>query len=139
MPNDPGFANDTCIFVEAVTGDGGVHNPNDIWWLSPDISLVGPVSGPDKADPGQINPIQLKFHRKSGNCNFPGDESLTVQLWVANPSLVMAPNNPASAALVGFIGSPVPARQAVTGVSKSIGPRRQAYPPIIRRARGISA
>lgn len=60
MPNDPGLANDTCIFVEAISGDGGVHNPNDTWWLSPDISLVGPISGPDKADPGQVNPIQLK-------------------------------------------------------------------------------
>ena len=109
MANDPGFANDTCIFMEAVAGDGGTHNPNDVWWLSPDITLVGPVSGPEKADPGLVNPVQLKFHRKSGNCNFPGDESLTVQLWVANPSLVMAPNDPASATLVGFIGTPVPA------------------------------
>ena len=111
MPNDPGLANDTCIFMEAVSGDGGTHNPSGTWWLSPDIVLTGPVSGPDHADPGQINPVQVKFHRKAAasNCNFPGDESLTVQLWVANPSLVMVPNNPASAVKVSLsIGTPVP-------------------------------
>ena len=110
MASDPGFANDSCIFMEAVPGDGGAHNANGIWWLSPDITLTGPVSGIDHADAGQVNAAQVKFHRKAANsnCQFPGDESLTVQLWVANPSLVMAPNNPQSAALVGFIGSPVP-------------------------------
>jgi hypothetical protein len=109
MANDPGLAADTCFFMEAVSGDGGVHNPNGVWWLSPDINLVGPVSGPDKADPGMINPVKVKFHRKSGNCTTPGDESITVQLWAGNPSLVMAPNNPASTALIGFTGGQVPA------------------------------
>ena len=28
MPNDPGLSADTCIFMEAVSGDGGVHNGN---------------------------------------------------------------------------------------------------------------
>jgi len=110
MPNDPGLANDTCIFMEAISGDGGTHNANDVWWLSPDIALTGPVSGADNADPGQTNPVQVRCHKKAANsnCNFPGDESVTVQLFVANPSLAMAPNNPASTTLVGFIGSPVP-------------------------------
>jgi hypothetical protein len=110
MPNDPDLAGDTCIFSEAISGDGGVHNPNDTWWLSPDINLVGPVSGADKADPGQVNKVQVKFHRKpaGSNCVFPNDENINVQLWVGNPSLVMAPDNPASTALVGFIGQPTP-------------------------------
>jgi hypothetical protein len=110
MANDPGLANDSCIFIEAISGDGGTHNANDVWWLSPDITLTGPVSGLDNADPGQINPVQVKFHRKaaSSNCSFPGDESISVQLYVANPSLAMAPSNAASTTLVGFIGSPVP-------------------------------
>jgi hypothetical protein len=110
MANDPGLANDTCIFMEAISGDGGAHNASDVWWLSPDIILTGPASGLDNADPGQVNPVQVRFHKKAAdsNCNFPGDESITVQLWVANPSLAMAPNNSASTALVGFIGSPPP-------------------------------
>src|SRR5438132_1120662 len=111
MPGDPGLANDTCIFMEAVPGDHGTHNAQGPWWLSGDITLTGPVSGPDTADSGQDNTIKAKFHRKpaSSNCHFPGDESITVELWVANPSLVMSPRVRGSAARVGFIGSTVPA------------------------------
>jgi hypothetical protein len=110
MPNDPGLANDTCIFMEAISGDGGTHNGNAVWWLSPDITLSGPVTGLDNADTGHSNPIRVKFRRKlaASGCHFPGDESITVELWVANPSLVMAPRA-SSAARVGFIGSPLPA------------------------------
>src|SRR5436190_4477213 len=99
MANDPGLSNDTCIFLEAITGDGGTHNPNDTWWLSPDIHLVGPVSGADSGDAGQNNPITVTFHRKpsSSNCTFPGDESLIVEVWVANPSLAISPKVPRSA------------------------------------------
>ena len=113
MPSDPGLAGDTCIFMESVTGDGGVHNAN-VWWLSPDIILNGPQSGPDKADPGQINPVEVKFHRKGveSDCTFPGAESLTVELYAGNPSIAMTPNNPASTALIQSIGTPVPAEGA---------------------------
>jgi hypothetical protein len=111
MPNDPGLTNDTCIFMEAVPGDQGTHNTHGAWWLSADISLTGPVSGADTADSGQVNTVTANFHRKSAssNCHFPGDESITVELWVANPSLVMAPRVRGSATRVGFIGSPLPA------------------------------
>jgi len=111
MPNDPGLVNDTCIFMEAVPGDQGAHNTHGAWWLSADISLTGPVSGADTADSGQVNTVTAKFHRKSAssNCHFPGDESISVELWVANPSLVMAPRVRGSATRVGFIGSSLPA------------------------------
>jgi hypothetical protein len=109
MANDPGLASDTCIYMESVTGDGGVHNAN-VWWLSPDIILNGPVSGPDKADPGQNNPVQIRFHRKpdSSNCMFTGAEALNVELYAGNPSIAMTPNNSSSTALIQVIGSPVP-------------------------------
>lgn len=118
MSNDPGFANDTCIFIEAIPGDGGAHNGNAVWWLSPDITLTGPVTGLDNADSGQSNPIKVKIRRKSAasGCHFPGDESVTVELWVANPSLVMAPRA-GSAARVGFIGSPLPV-EGGTGIQQ---------------------
>jgi hypothetical protein len=118
MSNDPGFANDNCIFMEAISGDGGTHNGNAVWWLSPDITLTGPVTGLDNADTGQSNPIKVKFHRKSAasGCHFPGDESITVELWVASPSLVMAPRA-SSAARVGFVGSPLPA-EGGTGIQQ---------------------
>ena len=110
MPNDPGLAGDSCIFMEAIPGDSGNQNPNDVWWLSPDITLAGPVSGLDRADAGESNAIKIKFRRKASGsgCSFPGDESIIVEAWVANPSLVMAPRRRGSAARVGFIGSPLP-------------------------------
>jgi len=112
MPSDPGLAGDTCIFMEAIPGDGGNQNSHGIWWLSPDIFLAGPVSGLETADPG-VNRISIRFHRKpAGTCTFPGDESISVQAWVANPSLVMSPQVHGSAARVGFIGSPLPAEGA---------------------------
>lgn len=109
MPNDPGLAGDTCIFMEAIPGDGGNQNASDVWWLSPDITLTGHTAGLENADAGP-NKILVRFHRKpAGTCTFPGDESITVEAWVANPSLVMAPHAHGSAARVGFIGAPLPA------------------------------
>ncbi len=111
MSSDPKLAGDTCIYMEAVTGDGGTHNPNGVWWLSPDIKLTGPTSGPDKADPGQNNTVDVTYHRMAAasNCTLaPGAESITVELWAGNPSLAMAPNNPASTALIQSIGAPIP-------------------------------
>jgi hypothetical protein len=111
MTHDPGLAADTCTFMEAVSGDGGTHNSGGVWWLSPDIALTGPTSGPDKADPGADNSIQLTFHRKpaANNCSLPaGTESITAEVWVGNPALAMTPDNPASTKMVGGIGSPIP-------------------------------
>ena len=117
MPSDPGLSKDTCIYSEAVAGDGGNHNPSSTWWLSPDITLTGPTSGPDKADPGQINICKVIFHRKSAEsqCIFSDAESLTVELWVGNPSIVMAPDNPNSAVRIGYIGTALPGRQREPG------------------------
>ena len=110
MANDPGLSGDSCLFMEAISGDGGVHRVIGPWWLSPDVELTGPQSGPDVADGGQVNPVTVTFHRKpdASGCHFPGDESLNVELWIAGPSLVMAPRVRGSASRVGFIGSPVP-------------------------------
>src|SRR5262245_46569061 len=108
MASDPALAADTSTYVEAVAGDGGAHNSNGVWWLSPDIDLVGSVSGPDKADPGVDNTIDVTLHSASPGGTVPaGTESLTIELWVANPSLAMAPNQPASTAYVDGIGMPL--------------------------------
>ena len=115
MPNDPGLSGDTCFFMEATAGDGGAHNAN-VWWLSPDIVLNGPISGFDKADPGQVNPVQVTFRSKAANsnCISPGSEAVTVELWTGNPSIAMAPNNPASTILILSIGVPTPASGTTT-------------------------
>ncbi len=114
MAKDPDLAADTCLFLEAVAGDGGVHNGAGVWWLSPDVTLTGATSGPDKADPGQHNTVQVTFRRKGAgsNCQFPFSENATIEVWVGNPSLVMAPNNPASTTRIEWIGSPMPAEGA---------------------------
>jgi hypothetical protein len=113
MPNDPALNPDKCIYMEASQGDGGVHNGNDTWWLSPDIKLTGPTSGLDKADPGQNNTVDVIFHMQAAilnECVLPaGTESITAEFWVGNPSLAMTPDNPASTKKIDAIGSPVPA------------------------------
>lgn len=114
MANDPGLAGDSCFYMEAVAGDGGTHNSNGVWWLSPDIKLTGPTSGPDKADPGQSNTVDVTFHRKAAdsNCVTSGDESANVELWVGNPSLAMSPNNNASTRKIDLSPSILPAEGA---------------------------
>lgn len=107
MPNDPALAADSQTFMEAVAGDGGIHDPTAVWWLSPDVELTGSVSGADKADPGVDNVVDVTFHAALTGALFSGTESITIELWVANPSLVMAPNNAASTRHVDSIGMPL--------------------------------
>ena len=108
MANDPGLANDTCIFIEAIRGDRGVHSGNGVWWLSPDITVAGSSTPSGFIESG---PVRVKIRRQpaSSNCQFLGDESTTVQLWAAKPSLVVAPDLRGSAQMVQAIGSPMPA------------------------------
>jgi hypothetical protein len=110
MPNDPALAADTLTYMEAISGDAGLHDANTVWWLSPDIQLIGSVSGVDKADPGADNTIDVTLHAAAATRNGvlpPGTESLTIEVWVANPSLVMAPNNSVSTAHIDSIGMPL--------------------------------
>ena len=109
MAIDPALAADTCTYMEAIAGDGGVHDATGVWWLSPDIQLIGSASGADKADPGVDNTVDVTLHSVAGpTCAIPsGTESLTIDLWVANPSLAMAPNNSASTAHIDSIGMPL--------------------------------
>jgi len=98
--------------MEAIQGDGGIHDRSNTWWLSPDIILTGPISGPDKADPDHDNTVEVRFHRQPAIVNEcilpPGTESITVEFWVGNPSLAMTPDNPASATRIDGIGTLIP-------------------------------
>jgi hypothetical protein len=108
MANDPGLSADTQTYMEAIAGDGGVHDPSAVFWLSPDIELTGSVSGIGKADPGVNNAVEVSFHAKPNGTLPAGSESITIELWVANPSLAMAPNNAASTKHIDSIGMPLP-------------------------------
>src|SRR5688572_3940119 len=108
MANDPGLSADTQTFMEAIAGDGGVHDVSAVFWLSPDIQLTGSVSGIGKADPGVNNTVAVSFHAAPNGMLPAGSESITIELWVANPSLAMAPNNALSTRHVDSIGMPLP-------------------------------
>ena len=97
MPNDPGLSPDTCLFVEAVSGDGGAHNGNGVWWLSPDVSLTGAcldntlaVTATDVS--GSVSSGSLKSGalgssvNNSGSCAFP--RKLACCPGVIDPSLI---------------------------------------------------
>src|SRR5437762_10963720 len=113
MPKDPALAADKCIYMEAIAGDKGIHNSSGVWWLSPDIKLTGHTSGLDKADPGEDNTVEVRFHMQAAILNQcilpPGTESISAEFWVGNPSLAMTPDNPASTKKIDSIGSPIPA------------------------------
>jgi hypothetical protein len=104
MPNDPGLAADTATYLEAIAGDNGVHDSQAVFWLSPDIQLTGPVSGIDKADPGVVNTVDVIYHATANGTLPPGTEFVVLELWVANPSLVMAPDNTQSTAHIDSLG-----------------------------------
>lgn len=110
MASDPALAADTQTFMEAVSGDAGTHDATGVWWLSPDVQLIGSLSGVGYADPGADNTIDVTMHARAAAGNGvlpPGTESLTIDVWVANPSLAMAPNNSASSYHVDSIGMPL--------------------------------
>jgi hypothetical protein len=96
---DPGLA-DTCIYMEAVAGDNGVHQPwpPSAFWLSPDIllnnaPLAGPGGGAFPAPAYQAavgaNAIGVRVHSDL-NCK-PSSTDIEVHLYAGNPSLAMIP------------------------------------------------
>jgi hypothetical protein len=81
--------NDTCVFLEAETGDGGVHT-TPTWWLSPDLVVAGP-DALGRATPGVPNTVNVRVHKKN-NCTINGDTVL-VDVYVGNPALAMTPGS----------------------------------------------
>src|SRR5205823_2289778 len=98
MPNP--LAPETCIYLEAIAGDGGVHNSAGTWWLSPDVELNPPGSGlpADQAVVGQNNTVNVRVHKKN-NCALPDTTGVgLIDLYVCDPSVVVPrPNDPAHA------------------------------------------
>lgn len=83
---------DHAIFMEAVTGDNGVHTAPE-WWLSPDLTITGPDTM-GRATPGTAttpihNNIQVRVHRKS-DASLSTDVIL-VDVYVCDPSLTITP------------------------------------------------
>lgn len=92
MPKDPGIL-DTCLFMEAIAGDGGAHDPlTGTWWLSPDVQLTSNGGVADVADKNKSNNITVRVHKKA-SCALPGGSTVLVDVYVGNPSLAMAPGS----------------------------------------------
>jgi hypothetical protein len=87
MAKDAGLNSDSCIYLEAVTGDGGNHvDPQ--WWLSPDVFVVGSPSGRVALGP---NTIKVRTHRKN-NCQLGSEtNNINVQVFACIPGPVINP------------------------------------------------
>jgi hypothetical protein len=111
MPNDPGLT-DTCIFL----------NDGSPWWLSPDISLTGPISGVDRADPNpNSNVVGVTVRRNAGCMLSPAVGVINVDVYVGDPSVVMTPAN--TTRITNTTGRPTvfvdPANLPTTGGDKT--------------------
>lgn len=91
--NDSGIT-DTCLYMEAFSGDGGVHtDPNTQYWLSPDVIMT------TTGDSGQAivgaNTTKVRIHCKGsgdgGKCPSTDQEggatTVVFELYVGPPSL----------------------------------------------------
>jgi hypothetical protein len=87
--------NENCLFLEANTGDGGVHDATTAWWLSPDVDIIAPTAGqgtgPRAAgDPPVDNTIQVRLHKKLTGCTGFSSNQVFVDVFVGDPSLAMS-------------------------------------------------
>jgi hypothetical protein len=89
------LSDDTCVYVEATPGDGGNHDPNAQWWLSPDIELVdasGNPIGQAAASPA-TNTVQIRVHGPTGCQQLPGTTFINCDAYVGLPGLTPSANN----------------------------------------------
>ncbi len=80
---------DTCIYLEAATGDTGNHT-TPTSWLSPDVVVTGP-DALGRATPGVPNTINVTVHKRN-NCT-PAGQFVKIDLYVGDPQLVMTPGS----------------------------------------------
>jgi hypothetical protein len=82
--------NDTCIYLEGNSGDGGAHS--GVLWLSPDININVGTANEGKATTGS-NVVRAVTHRKSNCIPLNGGEpaSVLIDVYVGDPSIVMTP------------------------------------------------
>jgi hypothetical protein len=96
---DPGLSSDRCIYAETVAGDGGVHEPSIVWWLSPDVllndaglSLPSGTTTPGTARVGD-NAIGVRVRKKLDCSVVAPTGQVQVDLFVAVPTPGFNPTN----------------------------------------------
>ena len=105
MP-DPGLVGDTCLFLN--------HGPAPNWWLSPDVVVNGFDGVPV---PAGARTVTVTTRNQSGaQCGALQGSGTRVELWVANPSLVMDKTNPTTCKRIGLLPDIIP----VGGGSKPV-------------------
>jgi hypothetical protein len=98
MP-DAALAGDTCLFIN--------HGPASAWWLSPDVVVNGFDGVPV---PVGARTVTVTTRNQSGDqCNPTQYTGTKVELWVADPSLVMDKTNPTSCKRINKLPGSVPA------------------------------
>jgi len=95
MSTDPGLAGDSCIYVEAIANDGGIHNAAGVWWFSPDLDINPMTPNHGNAVSDADNNVVVTV-RKRSNCTLPpGTESILVDVFVCDPAMgVPHPSDP---------------------------------------------
>lgn len=122
MSNDPNLT-DTCFFVQ----DG----PPSEWWTSPDIGILDPGHQTDSMGnylfvydaimPGFTYKWMVSVHRNQRCATVPQGTTIVAELWAADPSLVIAPQNSVK------IGSVEDANLPGAGNSHWIAPQPANY------------
>lgn len=104
---DPNLVSDTCVYLEAIANDGGTHDPNAAWYLSPDLDLVdsnGTQTNTAKA--GEAHKVRVKVRNKDAGCSFgnnfnSANDKIRVEAYVTLASLAIDINNSSQSKLIG--------------------------------------
>ena len=79
------YGTDVTVFVEDIQGDlGGQPPPGSVWWLSPDVDIVG---HPGEAVQGP-NDVRIRVHAHDEPIL---EGNIVAEVYVGKPSLVMSP------------------------------------------------
>ena len=93
--------NEPCLFLN----DG----PASAWWLSPDVVVNGFDGIPVPASPPNRT-VTVTTHNQAGEqCSMQAGSAMRVELWVADPSLVMDKTDPNSCKKIGVLPDTIPA------------------------------
>jgi hypothetical protein len=81
--NDP-LLTDSELYCEAIAGDAGVHNAGAVWWLSPDLTVVG------NAVPMVGVPVEVRLRARHRG-GLPNSTQVQFDIWEGDASVAMSP------------------------------------------------
>lgn len=90
-----------CFFLQASSGDQGVHDGSGVWWISPDVRLFDPLHEfdangqylyQDTPAPGIQYHWAVSVNRKASCTSLPPDLMVCAEMWIGFPGLFFQPN-----------------------------------------------